>query len=437
MRFVSLSKVVGGSELNPMSRPAIIARNVGKTFQIGDRVVHDTLRDHLGATCRALLRPWLRRPSGASPPVDTSFRALDDISFEIFPGETVGVIGRNGAGKSTLLKILTQISEPTDGEIRMRGRVAALLEVGAGFHPELTGRENIYLNGSILGMSRAEIRRKFDEIVAFSEVEKFLDTPVKRYSSGMYVRLAFAVAAHLEADIMLVDEVLAVGDAAFQAKCMRKMGDITSGEGRTILFVSHNLAAVEQLCSRGFYLRGGRLTLDGPITKVLDAYQRSFEDHRAGDPLADVPEGGARFLRWELEGGALHEPHTCQTRETCTFVVTLKSRLQVKGAGMSFLLWDSEGRLVVAGNLWEKGEAPIDLGPGLHEFRVSVRLPIKPGLYQVDVRFYSRLQNEIDCSVLQPRLNVLPLDSAMTPRWQGVLTEPMDFRVQSPKMADP
>jgi len=415
-----------------MSRPVITAQHVGKIFRLGDRLAHDTLRDHLADASRGLLQRLRGRPPVAAPPrADDSFKALDDLSFEIFPGDTVGIIGRNGAGKSTLLKILSQISEPTTGEIRVRGRLAALLEVGAGFHPELTGRENVFLNGSILGMSRAEIRRKFDEIVAFAEVEKFLDTPVKRYSSGMYVRLAFAVAAHLEADIMVVDEVLAVGDASFQAKCLKKMGDITSGEGRTILFVSHNLAAVERLCVRGLYLEAGRLQVDGSVSKAMDSYQRSFDREQSAGPAAVVPEGHARFLRWELEGNPLGEPHTCQSRATCTFVVTLMSRLDVKECGMSFLHWDMEGRLVVSGNLWEANSPPIDLGSGLHEFRVTVRLPVKAGLYQVDVRLYSRLRADIECSVLQPKLNVLPLESTLPPQWQGVITEPMDFQVRS------
>ena len=187
------------------------------------------------------------------------FWALKDVSFEVKRGEVLGIIGRNGAGKSTLLKILSRITEPTEGRVTLRGRVASLLEVGTGFHPELTGRENIYLNGAILGMTRAEIRRKFDEIVAFAEVEKFLDTPVKRYSSGMYVRLAFAVAAHLEPEILVVDEVLAVGDAEFQKKCLGKMNSVATVEGRTVLFVSHNMAVVQHLCERVILLKNGVL----------------------------------------------------------------------------------------------------------------------------------------------------------------------------------
>ena len=199
------------------------------------------------------------------------FWALKDVSFEVHQGEVLGIIGRNGAGKSTLLKILSRITEPTAGRVTLRGRVASLLEVGTGFHPELTGRENIYLNGAILGMSRAEIRRKFDEIVAFAETEKFLDTPVKRYSSGMYVRLAFAVAAHLEPEILIVDEVLAVGDAEFQKKCLGKMGDV-SHAGRTVLLVSHNMRAIEQLCNRAILLENGYLRVDGSASQCINVY---------------------------------------------------------------------------------------------------------------------------------------------------------------------
>ena len=217
------------------------------------------------------------------------FWALKDVNFEVKRGEVVGIIGRNGAGKSTLLKILSRITEPSDGRVEIKGRVASLLEVGTGFHPELTGRENIYLNGAILGMTRAEIRRKFDEIVAFAEVERFLDTPVKRYSSGMYVRLAFAVAAHLEPEILIVDEVLAVGDAEFQKKCLGKMKKAAAGQGRTVLFVSHSMSAVSALCHRGIVLHRGRLLFDGLVEDALARYLGLRERCSARASAADLP----------------------------------------------------------------------------------------------------------------------------------------------------
>ncbi len=252
-----------------MSQPVISVEGLGKRYLIGHQVRQDTLRDRISQGARGLLQRW-RNPVGGSA-AQEEFWALRDVSFEIKQGEVVGIIGRNGAGKSTLLKVLSRITEPTAGRIRLQGRVASLLEVGTGFHPELSGRENIFLNGAILGMSRAEIRRKFDEIVAFGDIERFLDTPVKRYSSGMYVRLAFAVAAHLEPEILIIDEVLAVGDAQFQEKCLGKMHEVARA-GRTVLFVSHSLPAVRSLCSRALLLSGGRLTLQGPVDTVAAAY---------------------------------------------------------------------------------------------------------------------------------------------------------------------
>jgi lipopolysaccharide transport system ATP-binding protein len=262
-----------------MSAPVISVHGLSKRYILGAMAGHDTLRDQLAHGARSLWRAFRSAPKPAVNGAGTDvFWALKDVSFELGEGEVLGVVGRNGAGKSTLLKVLSQITEPTAGEITVRGRVASLLEVGTGFHPELTGRENVYLNGAVLGMTRREIRSKFDEIVAFSEVEKFLDTPVKRYSSGMYVRLAFAVAAHLEPDILIVDEVLAVGDAQFQAKCLAKMDNVARG-GRTVLFVSHNLAAVRGLCSRGLYLRRGLLEYQGPVDSVCDRYLSDVRSH--------------------------------------------------------------------------------------------------------------------------------------------------------------
>lgn len=257
-----------------MSETVIRVETLGKSYQIGheQKERYTALRDVLTRKAKAWGRRLIgqRIPSGASGSTET-FWALKDMSFEIKKGERVGIIGRNGAGKTTLLKLLGRITEPTRGRIAIRGRAASLLEVGTGFHPELTGRENIYLNGAILGMNKTEIRKKFDEIVAFADVDNFLDTPVKRYSSGMYVRLAFAVAAHLEPDILLVDEVLAVGDAVFQKKCLKKMNEVGE-EGRTVLFISHNLSFVQRLCTRCFLLDRGRLQAEGDVKTVIGQY---------------------------------------------------------------------------------------------------------------------------------------------------------------------
>lgn len=264
--------------------PTISIRELGKCYRVDHlqaRRGYRTLRESLGRIATA---PY-RRLRGEGGNVSEEFWALRDVSFDIRPGEVVGVIGRNGAGKSTLLKILSRITNPTRGEVELNGRVGSLLEVGTGFHPELTGRENIFMNGAILGMSRREISRNFDAIVDFSEIERFLDTPVKRYSSGMYVRLAFAVAAHLQPEILIVDEVLAVGDAAFQQKCLGRMRDI-SQSGRTILFVSHNMAAVENLCGRAILLVNGEVAHDGPSSDTIRQYYRQLDASLSGDSLA-------------------------------------------------------------------------------------------------------------------------------------------------------
>jgi lipopolysaccharide transport system ATP-binding protein len=282
-----------------MAAPVISVEKLSKCYLLGHRDegggshTYTAFRDIIGREIRNAVRKAADvvrgRPVVRGDTVE-EFWALRDVSFEVAEGEVLGIIGRNGAGKSTLLKILSRITEPTAGRVTLRGRVASLLEVGTGFHPELTGRENIYLNGAILGMSRAEIRKKFDEIVAFAEVEKFLDTPVKRYSSGMYVRLAFAVAAHLEPEILIVDEVLAVGDSEFQNKCLGKMDEVSRHGGRTVLFVSHNMAAIEKLCSTAILLEGGYLRGWGRAPVVTDTFihqrksPRKYDDFRKNRP---------------------------------------------------------------------------------------------------------------------------------------------------------
>jgi len=259
---------------------AIQVNNLSKAYQLGEIGTGTISRDieRFIAKVRGKEDPFLKigeENNRASKGQTGVVWSLKDINFEIEQGDTVGIIGRNGAGKSTLLKILSRVTAPTTGSIKIKGRIASLLEVGTGFHPDLTGRENIYLNGAILGMRKAEIKRKFDEIVDFSGVERYIDTPVKRYSSGMYVRLAFAVAAHLESEIMIVDEVLAVGDAEFQRKCLGKMGDVSKGEGRTVLFVSHNMAAVQKLCRDAIFLNNGNINAIGKTSNIVAEYLRS------------------------------------------------------------------------------------------------------------------------------------------------------------------
>lgn len=297
-----------------MNQPVIKAEHLSKRYTLGVRSRQggqSSLRDKLTQTARSVAQRFTLPAWQPSDP--STFWALNDVSFDVGQGEIVGIIGRNGAGKSTLLKILSRITEPTAGRIEIEGRVASLLEVGTGFHGELTGRENIFLNGAILGMSKAEISRKFDEIVAFAEVEKFLETPVKRYSSGMYVRLAFAVAAHLEPEILIVDEVLAVGDTAFQKKCLGKMGDVSAKEGRTVLFVSHNMETVQSLCQRTCLLESGRVVTQGDTREVINQYLQSVRDlmlsdnHSLAQRRDRSGDGSARFVEIKVEDADGHD----------------------------------------------------------------------------------------------------------------------------------
>jgi lipopolysaccharide transport system ATP-binding protein len=290
-----------------MSEAIISVENLSKCYKIGRQATQgDGLRHVLEQAVRAPFR-WFGPEARGERAKTEDFWAVRDLSVEINRGEMVGIIGRNGAGKSTFLKLLSRITEPTTGSIRLRGRVASLLEVGTGFHPELTGRENIFLNGAILGMSRVEIKRKFDEIVAFAEIDKFLDTPVKRYSSGMYVRLAFAVAAHLEPEILIVDEVLAVGDAEFQKKCLGKMEDVSAKDGRTVILVSHQMPAIQNLCTRCILMDRGRLVMQGPTDEVVNKYMTKGAD-LANEGLADredrAGKGDVRITSIDLRDGS-------------------------------------------------------------------------------------------------------------------------------------
>ena len=342
-----------------MSAPIITVEELSKSYVLRHQQQerYTALRDVMANKARSIFR------SSGPKATREEFFALRDVSFEVHAGDRVGIIGRNGAGKSTLLKILSRIVAPTKGRITLDGRVASLLEVGTGFHPELSGRENIFLNGAILGMSKAEIKSKFDEIVAFSEVEKFLDTPVKRYSSGMYVRLAFAVAAHLEPEILIVDEVLAVGDAEFQRKCLGKMQDV-SGKGRTVLFVSHNMEAVQKLCNKGLLLDQGRLEATGSMEQVVRGYLESH-DPTQGHFVIDAPaEPGLPGVLEEITIGTTLDNITAEIPALAPFLVKCRFKINrdlehfIIAAGISTFL-DQAIRTV-----WS---SPRKVGPGLYE----------------------------------------------------------------------
>jgi lipopolysaccharide transport system ATP-binding protein len=363
-----------------MSRPIITCEKLSKSYRLGLTQTTNvrlgtafTLRETLSDAIHGAFR-FFKEGKWSPNHGGSLFWALRDISFEVERGEVIGIMGRNGAGKSTLLKILSRIVEPTAGIARLRGRVASLLEVGTGFHPELTGRENIYLNGAMLGMRKAEIDRKLEAIVAFSEIEKFLDTPVKRYSSGMYVRLAFAVAAHLEPEILIVDEVLAVGDYAFQKKCMGKMRDVATGEGRTILFVSHNMGALSQLCERGILLEEGRVTMIGLVDHVIQSYLKSGLNHRTAQVRFPIDPGKpCQFVSAEI----LHSDGSPGSDFSCHEPVNIRLRFEVrqpkKGLCVSFSIQNIEGTRVLSSDIRDTDPAAAErLGVGVHDFEIQI-----------------------------------------------------------------
>jgi lipopolysaccharide transport system ATP-binding protein len=366
-----------------MSDIAIRVEKLSKQFKIGvGKVQHDTLRDQIAGGISSIIRS---RRSLSGIRMET-FSALTDVSFEVKKGEVVGIIGRNGAGKSTLLKILSRITEPTSGFADIHGRVASLLEVGTGFHPELSGRENIYLNGAILGMKRVEIARKFDDIVDFAEVGQFIDTPVKHYSSGMYVRLAFAVAAHLEPEILLIDEVLAVGDTAFQKKCLGKMGDVAR-DGRTILFVSHNMAAVASLCSGAHMLAQGRRVCSGNTSDVIAAYLSSFQlSSRATvlDRRDRKGNGKVTFTDVEFLSETGTPVEVIQSGQDVVFSVGYKSsETNLRNVEVSVELVAQSGQCMLIMNSEMVG-VPFDLIPSTGRFTCRVeRFPLSPGQYHL------------------------------------------------------
>ncbi len=364
------------------SEPVIAIEGLSKRYRIGaERDSYPSLRE---ALTRAMTAPVSRLRRGAARPRTSELWALKDLSLEIERGDVVGFIGHNGAGKSTLLKILSRITDPTEGRAELRGRVGSLLEVGTGFHPELTGRENIGLNGAILGMSRAEIRKRFDAIVDFSEISAFLDTPVKRYSTGMYVRLAFAIAAHLEPEILIVDEVLAVGDAAFQQKCLNKMGEV-AGEGRTVLFVSHNMSVIQALCHRAVFLDHGKAVADGSVDQVVGVYLRSLERSAAQDLLEREdrdPRGWEDVLLRQVDVISL-DGGVPATGRPAQFVFRLTGWLPALSC--TFVIYDHLGLPVATFD--SRAGSTEDLPPASDNNLVCEvdELPLVPGQYRVDV----------------------------------------------------
>jgi len=368
-----------------MSEKAIIVENLWKGYQ-------------LGSGKSGNLRETLSNLFSSSKKEKDTFWALQDISFTINKGEAVGIIGRNGAGKSTLLKILSRITAPTKGGFELNGRVSSLLEVGTGFHPELTGRENIYLNGTILGMTRAEVKLKFDEIVAFAEVEKFLDTPVKRYSSGMYVRLAFAVAAHLEPEILIVDEVLAVGDAEFQKKCLGKMKDV-SGEGRTVLFVSHNMAAIQNLCDKAIYLKNGQIQLIGELDKVISTYLKASSDSNSINLEDRKDRSGNGVIKFtsvvfkDVLGNIIHA-FQCGSKGIIEIAFKQKNITEINNFHIAFAIDDEYGQRItqfsneITNQLFQK----VNSESNVIQIIIN-KIPFKQGRYTFVL--YSTVNNEL------------------------------------------
>lgn len=414
-----------------MSRPIIEAHGISKRYRLGS-IGAQSFReeiDHLWGK----LRKWGAAGRNESDKLD--FWALRDVSFTIGRGEAIGVIGRNGAGKSTLLKVLSRITEPTSGRAVLRGRVASLLEVGTGFHPELTGRENVYLNGTILGMRTAEISRKFDEIVAFAEVEKFIDTPVKRYSSGMHVRLAFAVAAHLEPEILLIDEVLAVGDVSFQRKCLGKM-DGVSKSGRTVLFVSHNMNAVKTLCPRCIFIHNGTCDGIGPSAEKIAAYLKSNVPDNSENLLITErvrDDGTAELLNCRLYNQDGEEGANPKTNESFTMLLNVRVYDLIRRPQFNIEIRNHMGALMTIVNTTEQGLHLDPMEPG--DFEVAIRVgPISylPGPYRISISFESPLghqyvtaEDAIRLEVAQsPLYGTLQLDS----RWGCVYT-PIQYEI--------
>jgi len=404
-----------------VNQAVIHGEGLGKRYRRGLQW-HPGLRHSLEQLLRSPLAS-LRRKN------EETFWALKDVSLEVKEGEVLGLIGRNGAGKTTLLKILSRITRPTTGWAEIHGRVGSLLEVGTGFHAELTGRENTFLSGAILGMSKREIARKFDEIVAFAELEKFIDTPVKHYSSGMYVRLAFAVAAHLEPEILLVDEVLAVGDINFQKKCLGKMGDVARA-GRTVVLVSHQLNQIRRLCHRVLWIDAASVRQDGPTHEVTSAYESAMargESNGHGQDRASHTKG--RFLRWEIAEPPTSRPHVLSSLGPVTVNFAVELAEPISSGEHGIALFNAERQL-----MWARAAQKLSLEPGVHVFSHTFpSLPLRPGAYQWQVSLWDNgeMLDLWDCT---PEMSIATeIHQHYMDEWNGILNLPSRFAIMAPE----
>lgn len=415
-----------------MSKPVIRVEGLSKRYKIGT-IGTGTLSQDLNLLWK---RYATKKEISVSPAEDIGVHergrnnyiwSLRDVSFEVNEGDIFGVIGKNGAGKSTLLKLLAKITKPTTGRICLGGRIASLLEVGTGFHPDLTGRENIFLNGAILGMKKNEIDRNLDEIVDFSGVGQFIDTPVKRYSSGMYVRLAFAVAAHLDPDILIIDEVLAVGDAEFQQKCIRKIKDIATNKGRTILFVSHNITAVKQLTNRVLVLEKGIQKYTGTVDEGVKLYAGKQEDTESGERV-DFPDNQpAWFTGWFVEGEGSGGKTSCFSGKEVNLCFSLTVIQPVKNCEIRLMIFAPEAVLVCLSSLDHTG-AMLNLEPGHYQMRFKVSLPLKPDQYTLEPAIISFGQ-KMDAWMSATPLTVL--DSFESRTEGALLSIPNSFYIET------
>jgi len=403
-----------------MSHLTIQVENLSKSYRLGRRERYLALRDVLTNALTAPLRLLQRGPAAEL------IWALRDVNLEVHQGEILGIVGRNGAGKSTLLKVLTRITKPTSGRARIWGRVGSLLEVGTGFHPELTGRENIFMSGSILGMKKSEIQSKFDQIVTFAGVEKFLDTPAKHYSSGMYTRLGFAVAAHLEPEVLLVDEVLAVGDIEFQKKCLGKMKEVSQG-GRTVVLVSHQMNQIRRLCDKVLWMDYGQVRMLGPTAEVVGAYEAALmSGETVNARRKDVPHVKARFLSWEIVEPRSEHPHLLTTLGPFTVKFTVEVNQAIRLGVHGVEINNPDGQL-----LWGNAAFNLSLEPGIHSFYHRMGpLPLKPGPYHWRVTLFNE-HERLDIWDCIPELMIGTKPQAH-PRdeWAGFLNIPSEFSVE-------